>query len=107
MGREGPRSAHARGVVPAELFGSRVPLRSGVLECVGGGRVRVFGFSAPLCICFAEPPASTLWSDASGNAFGGCFLGPEPGLAVWWRFHFGDDMRAVASDDPWLKRSVD
>ena len=50
--------------------------------------------SAPLYRSFLQPPTFTLWSDASGDAMGGYFLGPEPGSGVWWRFEFDDDVRA-------------
>ena len=50
--------------------------------------------SAPLYRSFLRPPTFTLWSDASGDAIGGYFLGPGPGSGVWWRFEFGDDVRA-------------
>ena len=50
--------------------------------------------SAPLYRSFMQPPTFTLWSDASGDAMGGYFLGPGPGSGVWWRFEFGDDVRA-------------
>ena len=50
--------------------------------------------SAPLYRSFMQPPTFTLWSDASGDAMGGYFLGPGPGSSVWWRFEFGDDVRA-------------
>ena len=50
--------------------------------------------SAPLYRSFLQPPTFILWSDASGDAMGGYFLGPERGSGVWWRFEFGDDVRA-------------
>ena len=49
--------------------------------------------SAPLYRSYMQPSAFTLWSDASGDAMGGLFLGPELGLGVWWRFELDDDVR--------------
>ena len=62
---------------------------------VGGGRVRFSRalFSAPLYRSYMQPPAFTLWSDASGDAMGGYFLGPEPGSGVWWRVGLDADVR--------------
>lgn len=50
-------------------------------------------FPAPLYRSYMQPPAFTLWSDASGDPMWGYFLGPEPGSDVWWRVEFGADVR--------------
>ena len=47
---------------------------------VAGGLCSSTGcFSAPLYRRYSQPPAFTLWSDASGDAMGGYFWGPSPG----------------------------
>ena len=56
--------------------------------------------SALLYSSYMRPPAFTFWSEVSGEVMGKGFLGPEPGLGVWWRFDFDEDVRAIASDDP-------
>ena len=60
----------------------------------GGLRSPAGRLSAPLYRIFLQPPTFTLWSDASGDATGGYFLGPEPGSGVWWRLEFDDGVRA-------------
>ena len=50
--------------------------------------------SAPLYRSFSQSPTFTLWLDASGDAMGGYFLGPELGSGAWWRFEFDVDVRA-------------
>ena len=62
---------------------------------VEGGLGSVAGrLSAPLCRSFMQPPAFTLWSDASGDAMGGYFLGTVPGADVWWRVEYKAGIRA-------------
>ena len=62
---------------------------------VEGGLGSVAGrLSAPLCRSYSQPPAFTLWSDASGDAMRDYFLGPVPGVGVWWRVEFNADVRA-------------
>ena len=51
----------------------------------GGGRL-----SAPLLSLYLQPHVRTLWSDASGEAMGGCCL--ESGC--WWRYDFDDNVRS-------------
>ena len=41
-----------------------------------------------------EPPAFTLWLDASGQAMDDFNLETKRGLGVWWRFEVDDDVRA-------------
>ena len=50
-----------------------------------GGRL-----SAPLLSLYLQPHVRTLWSDASGEAMGGCCL--ESGC--WWRYDFDDNVRS-------------
>ena len=38
--------------------------------------------TAPMYRSFMQPPTFTLWSDASGDATGGYFFGPELGSGV-------------------------
>ena len=60
----------------------------------GGAGSPAGRLSASLYCSLLQPPTFTLWSDASGDAMGGYFLGPEPGSGVWWRFEYDDDVRA-------------
>ena len=41
-----------------------------------------------------EPPAFTLWLDASGQAMDEFSLETKRGFGVWWRFELDDDVRA-------------
>ena len=66
-------------------------------------------FSALLYDSYVQPPAFTLWLDASGDTMGGEFLESEPGFGVWLCFLILTTAcaHAVAIKDPRLERSVD
>ena len=77
---------------------------------VAGGSGSLTGhFSAPLYYSYMPLPAFTMWSDASGDAMAGSFLGPEPGLGVWWRLYFDDEVRERlrATIRDWNDLSID
>ena len=65
-------------------------------------------FYTPLYRSYTQPPAFFLWSDASGNAMEGFCVRPEPGLGVWMRFDFDDDVheRLRATIRDWNDLSV-
>ena len=95
MEREVPRIAQSRSVVPTDPLGSRVPRRRVLLASVGSRRGIVSGGSPlSLFVPCMEPPAFTLWLDASGQAMDEFSLETKRGFGVWWRFELDDDVRA-------------